>query len=130
MTGQGEMMWSDVKKGLVAEPNLEYIEGGNGGQAVSLPPDEDFIPQSARDVYEALGEFYGGKPDWTQLPDDKQEPFLKAYQLMIAEIDDANEEYADGVRELAAIRLRKIKASIRTYSARARDAYFGTGLPF
>ena len=48
-------------------------------------------PSSAREVYEEM-EFYGGKPDWMELPDTERLWYEAMYSIMEIEIDSANDE--------------------------------------
>jgi len=152
-TGEGEMLWEDWVR-RVEEPRLEYLAKGHELGVViaqriadlkKRPPDDPNIPKSPADMYNQLV-LYGGKSDWTDLTDEQQQPYRLAFDLMIREIDAANDEYEDktliieaeyqkleadlariaaDTKRIDAVRRKRIHAAIRQYNAFAEDTLLG-----
>ena len=66
------------------------------------------IPGTARDAYEEL-EFYGGKPEWMDLPDSERTWYEAMFSLMEIEIDSANSARDHRINEAVATFRRAIR---------------------
>ncbi len=78
---------------------------------VQLPTDKD-IPSSARDIYENV-EFVGGKLEWLELSEEERSYLEGVYSLMVKQIDRANDEYENQLRELLAARESRVRKAVQ-----------------
>ncbi len=91
------------------------------GTEYRLTPPEFPVPSSAADMYEQL-DFYGGKPDFVDLPEELRDRLKGLQQRLELEIDGIEARYQRTIRAAAEERSAGLEEAVRAYRMRFLDA--------
>lgn len=87
-------------------------------------PQQLHIPNSARETYEDI-EFVGGKMEWLDLPDETRGYYEGLHSLLDHQIDRANDEYENALKEAKAARDAQIRKAVSEYEETFRKKMLG-----